>query len=121
MLAAAQVLLARGVRPEHDLLFAAVAQALARCRGDRQQRDRRAANPHGREPRDGIGLEMQPIQRTPGGQIASTDTSRLVGTGGERGGRRGCADEWADIPAMVRTAKHVLLLGVLPGERPPRG
>ena len=104
----------------------------------------------------GIALDMQPVQRTPGGQIAGADTSRLVrasaaiaatlglsprlgnagsanmnvpiaggtpaiGIGGERGGRRGYADEWADIPAMVRTAKHVLLLGVLLGERPPRG
>jgi len=103
----------------------------------------------------GIALDMQPVQRTPGGQIPGADSSRLVrasaavarslglapqlgnagsanmnvpiaagtpaiGIGGERGGRRGYADEWADIPAMVRTAKHVFLLGILLGERPPQ-
>jgi acetylornithine deacetylase/succinyl-diaminopimelate desuccinylase-like protein len=99
----------------------------------------------------GIALEMQVVQRTPGGQIAGADTSRLVrasvavaralgitpqlgnagsanlnvpigggtraiGIGGERGGRRGFPDEWADVPAMVRTAQHVMLLGILMGE-----
>ncbi len=99
----------------------------------------------------GITLEMQVVQRTPGGQIAGADTSRLVrastavaralgvtpqlgnagsanlnvpiaggtkaiGIGGERGGRRGYADEWADISAMMRTAQHVMLLGVILGE-----
>jgi len=99
----------------------------------------------------GIALEMQVVQRTPGGQIAGADTSRLVrasvasarvlgitpqlgnagsanlnvpigagtraiGIGGERGGRRGFPDEWADVPAMLRTAQHVLLLGVIMGE-----
>lgn len=98
----------------------------------------------------GISMELQVVQRTPGGQIAGADTSRVVrastaiakmlgltpqlgnagsanlnvplgagsraiGIGGERGGRRGYLDEWADIPAMVRTAQHVLLLGVLMG------
>jgi acetylornithine deacetylase/succinyl-diaminopimelate desuccinylase-like protein len=98
----------------------------------------------------GIAMEMQVVQRTPGGQIVGADTSRVVrastaiaktlgispvlgnagsanlnvplgagsraiGIGGERGGRRGYIDEWADIPAMVRTAQHVLLLGVVIG------
>jgi acetylornithine deacetylase/succinyl-diaminopimelate desuccinylase-like protein len=33
-----------------------------------------------------------------------------IGIGGERGGRRGFADEWADIPQMMRTAKFIVLL-----------
>jgi acetylornithine deacetylase/succinyl-diaminopimelate desuccinylase-like protein len=33
-----------------------------------------------------------------------------IGLGGERGGERGFAGEWADIPAMVRSAKLVFLL-----------
>jgi len=33
-----------------------------------------------------------------------------IGLGGQRGGRRGFADEWADVPAMIDTAKHVVLL-----------
>ena len=99
----------------------------------------------------GIVMEMQVVQRTPGGQIAGADTSRVVrasaaiarslgitpvlgnagsanlnvplgagsraiGIGGERGGRRGYIDEWADVPAMMRTAHHVLLLGVILGD-----
>lgn len=38
-----------------------------------------------------------------------------IGLGGERGGARGEPDEWADVPQMVRTAKHVLLLAVTMG------
>jgi acetylornithine deacetylase/succinyl-diaminopimelate desuccinylase-like protein len=33
-----------------------------------------------------------------------------IGLHGERGGQRATAEEWASIPAMVRTAKHVALL-----------
>jgi acetylornithine deacetylase/succinyl-diaminopimelate desuccinylase-like protein len=33
-----------------------------------------------------------------------------IGIGGERGGARGEAGEFADVPTMIRTAKHVLLL-----------
>jgi hypothetical protein len=33
-----------------------------------------------------------------------------IGLHGERGGLRASAEEWASIPAMVRTAKHVALL-----------
>ncbi|MGE0041673.1 MAG: M20/M25/M40 family metallo-hydrolase [Vicinamibacterales bacterium] len=33
-----------------------------------------------------------------------------IGIGGERGGQRGFADEWADIPQMMRTAKFIVLL-----------
>ncbi len=98
----------------------------------------------------GLTLTMQPVSRTPGGQIAGADTSLLVrastaigqslglsprlgnagsanlnvaigggtlaiGLGGERGGARGQPGEFADIPAMVRTAKHVYLLAVVMG------
>ncbi len=99
----------------------------------------------------GISLTMLPVNRTPGGQIAGADTSRLVqasvaiarhlglqptlgnagsanlnvaigggtlaiGLGGERGGARGQPGEFADVPAMVRTAKHVLLLALVMGD-----
>lgn len=102
----------------------------------------------------GIALEMQPVQRTPGGQITGADTSRLVrgstafaralgltprlgnagsanmnvpiaggtpaiGIGGERGGGRGTPSEFADVPTMLRTAKHVFLLAVLLGAPTP--
>jgi acetylornithine deacetylase/succinyl-diaminopimelate desuccinylase-like protein len=33
-----------------------------------------------------------------------------IGLHGERGGQRATAEEWASIPAMMRTAKHVALL-----------
>ena len=33
-----------------------------------------------------------------------------IGLGGSRGGQRGEPGEWADVPAMIRTAKHVVLL-----------
>jgi hypothetical protein len=33
-----------------------------------------------------------------------------IGLHGVRGGSRATAEEWASIPAMVRTAKHVALL-----------
>lgn len=99
----------------------------------------------------GLSLTMQPVSRTPGGQIAGADTSLLVrastaisqslglaprlgnagsanlnvaigggtlaiGLGGERGGARGQPGEFADVPAMVRTAKHVFLLAVVMSE-----
>lgn len=38
-----------------------------------------------------------------------------IGLGGERGGRRGFEDEWADIGAMLRAAVQVLLIGALYG------
>ncbi len=38
-----------------------------------------------------------------------------IGLGGQRGGRRGFPDEWADIPAMIDTAKHVVLLAATMG------
>jgi len=36
-----------------------------------------------------------------------------IGLGGSRGGERGHPGEWADIPAMMRTAEHVYLLALL--------
>ena len=38
-----------------------------------------------------------------------------IGLGGSRGGDRGEPTEWADVDALVRTAHHVMLLGVLLG------
>jgi acetylornithine deacetylase/succinyl-diaminopimelate desuccinylase-like protein len=38
-----------------------------------------------------------------------------IGIASERGGRRGFADEWADIPVMERTAKNILLTAVTIG------
>jgi len=38
-----------------------------------------------------------------------------IGIGGERGGQRGFADEWGDIPQMMRTAKYVALLAATMG------
>ena len=38
-----------------------------------------------------------------------------IGISSERGGRRGFADEWADIPVLQRTAKHVFLTAVTQG------
>lgn len=38
-----------------------------------------------------------------------------IGIGGERGGQRGFADEWADIPQMMRTATFVVLLAATMG------
>lgn len=41
--------------------------------------------------------------------IAINQSIPAIGLGGSRGGQRGFADEWADIPAMMRAAKHVFL------------
>ena len=38
-----------------------------------------------------------------------------IGIGGERGGQRGFADEWGDIPQMIRTAKYLVLLAATIG------
>lgn len=42
-----------------------------------------------------------------------------IGLGGGRGGQRGNADEWADINAMLRAAKHVALLAIALGSGEP--
>ncbi|MFO7767809.1 MAG: M20/M25/M40 family metallo-hydrolase [bacterium] len=39
--------------------------------------------------------------------------SPAIGLGGSRGGARGQPEEWADIPAMLRAARHVALLAGL--------
>lgn len=44
--------------------------------------------------------------------VAVGQGTLAIGLGGGRGGDRATPDEWADIPAMLRTAKHVLLLAV---------
>jgi acetylornithine deacetylase/succinyl-diaminopimelate desuccinylase-like protein len=38
-----------------------------------------------------------------------------IGLGGERGGDRATATEWASIPVMINTARHVALLGFIMG------
>ena len=47
--------------------------------------------------------------------IAIGGGTPAIGLGGERGGARGEPDEWADVPQMIRTAKHVFLLAVTMG------
>jgi len=100
----------------------------------------------------GIDFETEPFQLTPGGQLPGARESALVrtaeaaarwlgrdprlsnagssnmnvavaggspaiGLGGSRGGSRGEPGEWADIPAMLRTARLVLLLAAAPLEQ----
>jgi acetylornithine deacetylase/succinyl-diaminopimelate desuccinylase-like protein len=47
--------------------------------------------------------------------VALGQGSPAIGIGGERGGQRGFADEWADIPQMIRTAKFVALIAATIG------
>ena len=47
--------------------------------------------------------------------IAIAAGTPAIGLGGSRGDQRGYPDEWADIPAMMRTAEHVALLGIALG------
>lgn len=44
--------------------------------------------------------------------VAIAGGTPAIGLGGERGGERGQPEEWADIPAMMRAAEHVVLLAV---------
>lgn len=44
--------------------------------------------------------------------VAIAGGSLAIGISSERGGRRGFADEWADIPVLQRTAKNVFLTAV---------
>jgi len=47
--------------------------------------------------------------------VAIGGGSLAIGLGGNRGGERGTPAEWADIPAMLRSAKHVVLLAATIG------
>jgi acetylornithine deacetylase/succinyl-diaminopimelate desuccinylase-like protein len=102
------------------------------------------------EAETGIAFEMHPFQLMPGGQLAGARESELVrsaaaiarhlgleptlgnagssnmnvaiaggtpaiGLGGDRGGARGQPDEWASIPTLLRTARHVVLLAATVG------
>ena len=49
--------------------------------------------------------------------VAIAGDTPAIGLGGNRGGQRGFADEWADIPAMMRTAQHVYLLAAILGSK----
>lgn len=63
-----------------------------------------------------LGNEPNLSQRGSSNMNVALGAGKLaVGLGGERGGRRGFEDEWADIDAMMRTAVHVMLLGALMG------
>ncbi len=42
--------------------------------------------------------------------VAIGNGTSAIGISGSRGGQRGSPDEWANIPAMMRTAKHIVLL-----------
>jgi acetylornithine deacetylase/succinyl-diaminopimelate desuccinylase-like protein len=42
--------------------------------------------------------------------VAIGNGTSAIGISGSRGGQRGFPDEWANIPAMIRTAKHIALL-----------
>lgn len=44
--------------------------------------------------------------------VAVAGGTPAIGLGGSRGGDRGQPSEWADIPAMMRAAEHVLLLAL---------
>ena len=47
--------------------------------------------------------------------VAIAGGTPAIGIGGERGGARAEAGEFADIPAMIRTAKHLVLLAATIG------
>ena len=49
--------------------------------------------------------------------VAIAGGTPAIGIGGERGGFRAEAGEFADVPAMIRTAKHVILLAATIGAK----
>lgn len=58
-------------------------------------------------------LGLEPTTRNSGSanlNVAIANGTPALGLGGSRGGQRGFKDEWADIVAMTRSAKHVVLL-----------
>ena len=44
--------------------------------------------------------------------VAIAGGTLSIAISSERGGRRGFPDEWADIPILQRTAKHVFLTAI---------
>ncbi|WP_116367089.1 M20/M25/M40 family metallo-hydrolase [Parahaliea mediterranea] len=51
--------------------------------------------------------------------IAVAGGTPAIQIGSERGGRRGYPQEWADIPTLQRTSRHVFLLSVILGGAAP--
>ncbi len=51
--------------------------------------------------------------------VAIAGGTPAIGLGGERGGDRGFVSEWASVEAMMRSARHVFLLGMLLGGGAP--
>jgi acetylornithine deacetylase/succinyl-diaminopimelate desuccinylase-like protein len=47
--------------------------------------------------------------------VAIGGGTHAIGLGGSRGGDRGLPTEWADIPAMLRSARHIVLLAATMG------
>jgi acetylornithine deacetylase/succinyl-diaminopimelate desuccinylase-like protein len=47
--------------------------------------------------------------------VAIAGGTPAIGLGGERGGDRGFVTEWASVEAMMRSARHVFLLGMVLG------
>ncbi len=45
--------------------------------------------------------------------VAISQGKPAIGLGGNRGGQRGFPDEWADVEAMMNTAKHVFLYSLI--------
>jgi hypothetical protein len=63
-------------------------------------------------------LGIEPVLSDAGSSnmnVAVAGGTLAIGLGGERGGRRGFADEGADVPTLIRTARHVLLLAAVLG------
>lgn len=61
-------------------------------------------------------LGLEPAFSPAGSSNMNVAVSRgvhAIGLGGSRGGARGEPEEWADVPAMMRTAEHVYLLAHL--------
>ena len=47
--------------------------------------------------------------------VAIAGGTPAIGLGGGRGGDRGTPSEWADVPALIQTARHVVLLAATIG------